>query len=153
MIYEVIIIFLLILLSITIFNRENFTKDYLYENSTSKTINNSVFTDINKFINNSIFIDNQITKSKNNITLNNKDYNFFAFAINPYYNFKFLLFEKYYKNNLFDYYLIIKDHRYKDPEDNLSLGSELIVKLPPRDKIYLNDIIFIKNYGYYKIII
>ena len=48
MIYEVIIIFLLILLSITIFNRENFTKDYLYENCSSKTINNSVLTDINK---------------------------------------------------------------------------------------------------------
>ena len=140
--HEVILIMIILIITYYIinFHKESFNVfNSKYENKKNETYtekNETYNKNKNIDLYNNIFIDDRILASKNkNITIC-KDYKLFGFAINPYNNIKFLLFEKYYKNNLFKYFLF----------DNQ------IMKIPPREKIFFNDIIYMKNYGYYKII-
>ena len=155
----IIIILLIILYYIINYNSEYFKSDInqIYDKNnyylekvnnchnfntnknTKFNTNTSKDTNINNFINNSIFIDDRILAFKNKNNKINIEYILLGYAINPYNNIKYLLYEKYYKNNLFNYLLINKNN--------------IINNLPPREKICLNDIIYIKNSGHYKIII
>ena len=147
---------LLIIIIIIIFFIKKYNRDFFItvnnidnkkcDNNLLITIDNNIknyknhsLTDINYSIKNSIFIDNKYLSLQNKINYDNNNYKLLGHAINPYNNIKYLLYEKYYKNNLYKYILINE--------------NEQSTNLPPRDKIYLNDIIFFKNYGYYRIII
>lgn len=128
----IIIIILIITYYIVNFHKESFN----IFNSKYKNIKNEIYTKKNQiYTKNNIFIDDRILASKNKYMIICKDYKLLGYAINPYNNVRYLLFEKYYKNNLFKYFLF----------DNQ------IMKIPPREKIFFNDIIYMKNYGYYKI--
>jgi len=136
----IIIIILLIILYFINKKKESFNifdENKIY-NENMCLQNNKDFSSIHKMINNSIFMDDKLLASKNKFNKINENYTLIGQAINPYSTINYLLFEKYYKNNLFYYILINKTNK--------------IDYMPPRDKIYLDDIIFIKNYGYFKII-
>lgn len=132
---EVIIIIIILIIThyIINFHKESFNIfNSKYKNI--KNEKNEIYTkNIDSY--NNIFIDDRILASKNKNMTICRDYKLLGYAINPYNNVRYLLFEKYYKNNLFKYFLL----------DNQ------IIKIPPREKIFFNDIIYIKNYGYYKI--
>ena len=118
---------------------EKVNKDTNLNTNENTNLNTNKDTNLNNFINNSIFIDDRILAFKNKEYKINIEYILLGYAINPYNNIKYLIYEKYYKNNLFYYLLINK--------------NDIIDNLPPREKICFNDIIYIKNYGHYKIII
>jgi len=131
--HEVILIIIILIITYYIinFHKESFIVfNSKYENEKNETYTKNID------LYNNIFIDDRILASKNKNMTICKDYKLLGFAINPYNNIKFLLFEKYYKNNLFKYFLL----------------NNQIIKIPPREKIFFNDIIYMKNYGYYKII-
>ena len=148
--YIIIIILVLLVLLVLFYNfqynREIFNifdSNKIYDKETCY-INKPVNEYTNNILN-SIFIDDRNLANKNNDFIINKDYKNIGFAINPYYNSKYYIFEKYYKNNLYKY-ILINDSSHNEQIDHLQ-------HLPPRDKIFLNDIIYFKNYGYYKIIL
>ena len=144
--YIIVIVIILLVLLIVFYNfnyNENFNifnSNKIYDKQTCYINKNIIYETANNYnILNSIFIDDRKLAHENNNLKINKDYKQIGFAINPYYNFKYHIFEKYYKNNLYKYILINQ--------------NEKIDHLPPREKIFLNDIIYFKDFGYYKIIL